>query len=100
MIDKTLTQLVFGLMAILILSAIIGYAAAKIKPIKTRFKKYYPVCPANGGGSFEPCLVKNDGTRMCSMSCARCDFNLGRGKDNKGKWIICAKINEATGRVL
>jgi len=100
MIDKTLTQLIFGLMAMLILAAIIGYSAAKIKPKKTKLKKYYPVCPANGGGSFEPCQVKKDGTRMCSMFCCRCDFNLGRGRDKKGKWIKCAKINEATGVLI
>lgn len=58
---------------------------------KTDGKNPSPSC-------IEPCMVKNNETKIGSFACSVCEHNFGY-KDyvsGKGGWIKCAKIEEAT----
>ncbi len=59
-------------------------------------KRYY--FEKQGYSALERCALKNDGTRIGSVSCQICEHHLeSNKKDVWGiSWIECEKIEEAT----
>ncbi len=61
------------------------------------YEKYYP--KMDGQTCLEVCkVVESNKLGIASFDCLNgCTNNEGGGKDEKGYWIKCSKLKEATG---